>query len=98
MGDDPEAAYLARCPQRGAQGKKLKRAGVAAALMILMDCKLAEQRGGYGIGPVPLLCLRQESAFDLCGAQTHISKDVARRIADHVDPRDSCYVICPCVA
>jgi hypothetical protein len=41
---------------------------MALALMILVDRKLPEQRRGYGIGPVPLLRLRQKSSLDLCGA------------------------------
>src|SRR5262249_14346211 len=69
MGDNAEAAHVARSFERRAEGEEEQRSRIALSLMILVNGKLAEQRRRQRVGSVALLRLGQESPLDLRGAQ-----------------------------
>ena len=85
MRDDAEASDLAGGSQRRAQREEKEGARMTAALMILVDRKLAQQRHRHRVGLVALLRFGQESPLDLRCAQGHVADNLLRSgVADDV--------------
>ncbi len=67
---------------------------MTAALMILVDCKLAEERNRHRIRLVALLRFGQESSLDLRRAQCDEADNFcAGGVADDVGARNACGMI-----
>jgi hypothetical protein len=99
VGDDAHAADIPGSLQGRPEREQQEGRGMAVALIVLIDRELTEKRDWYRIGPVALLRLGQERAFDVRGAQGDIADDPPRcGIGDDVDARDAAYVVGPGVA
>lgn len=96
MGDDAEAADLARCPQSRGQCKKQERSRVALTVIGLVDRKLAEKRGRDRIRRVALLRPGKELTLDLGRAQRHVADNLPRcAVTNDVRSRNAGYVVAP---
>src|SRR5208282_1215525 len=78
VGDDAEASDLPGGSQRRAKSEEQERARMTAALMILVDGKLAEERNRHRVGLVALLRLGQERPLDLRRAQGDVADNLRR--------------------
>src|SRR5216683_6605490 len=98
MREHAEAPDLARCAQCRCQREQQQRTRVALSLIGVVDRQLPQQRRRYGIGLVALMRLGEELAFDLGGAQGHVTDDqLCAGIADDAGARNTRRMIVPCM-